>query len=153
MAVRILPEQDLLERFLKRNILDLSTTYSEAELNRSNVVALVASNRNDVFRSYLDVADEFIQCKSNLVINPIYEVKVEENRLVMQRHFPSEFFRREYSMTERYLPESCVVEGELADDINERRKLGLKWTSPDHLSRTRELMMKFVLINVPEKYL
>jgi SAM-dependent methyltransferase len=152
-AVKIFPEDDLLEQFLKEGLLDLSKTYSEADLNLSNVVALVASNSKDAFRRYLDVADEFMQCRSNLVINPIYEVKVVKNRLIMERHFPSEFFRREYPMTERYLPESCVVERELADDVKERRKLGPQWASPDHFSRTRELMMKFVIINVPEKYI
>ena len=37
-------------------------------------------------------------------------MKEEGDKIVLEREFPSEFFRKEYPLTEKYLPERCEMD-------------------------------------------
>ena len=87
-----------------------------------------------------------IKVKENLIINSIYKMKEEGDKILLERVFPSEFFRMEYPLTEKYLPEKC--------EINKKFVKGrsVRISGSDEIE-IEDLMRKFVVINVPEKYM
>jgi SAM-dependent methyltransferase/uncharacterized protein YbaR (Trm112 family) len=84
--------------------------------------------------------------KENLIINPIYKMKEEGNKILLEREFPSEFFRKEFPLTEKYLPERCEIDKRY---VNGRR---IRVSDSDEIE-IADLMRKFVVINVPENYI
>ena len=148
--VTALPEKRVVEDFVLRDRLDLSKEYSEEELNSSDAILMIAGVGLECFDGvWEDILR--IKIKENLIINPIYKMKEKGDMILLEREFPSESFRKEYPLTEKYLPERCeigkgVVRGgsvcvlDSDERKRERKEIG-------------DLMRKFVVINVPERYI
>ncbi|HJH27079.1 MAG TPA: hypothetical protein C5S37_10005 [Methanophagales archaeon] len=139
-----LPEKSVVEDFVLRDRLDLSKKYSEEELNLSNAISIIGEDFNlDCFDG---IWKDILNIKENLVINPLYKMKEEGDKILLERNFPSEFFRKEYPLTEKYLPERC--------EIDKKFVKGRSVCIPDSDEKEiDDLMRKFVVINVPEKYM
>jgi hypothetical protein len=136
-----LPEKSIVEDFIQRDKLDLSKKYSEKELNLSNAILIIAGADLDCFDG---IWKDILEVKENLIINPIYKMKEEGDKILLEREFPSEFFRKEYPLTEKYLPERREIDKMF---VNGRS------ISVSDSNEIEELMRKFVVINVPEKYI
>lgn len=153
LPVKALPERNLVEDFLLKNELNLAKDYPQAALDASNAICLVGTRQESLLKLYKEVGNDFLSNKANLTINPIYEVTHKPDKLILRRHFPSEEFREEYPLTEKFLPEEYAVEGELINLVKE----GAFDIAPGDLSESdfrqiEDLMKRFVLINVPENY-
>ena len=143
LNVMALPEKSIIEDFVLRDRLDLSKEYSEEELNSSDAILMIAGVDLECFDGvWEDILN--IKIKENLIINPIYKMKEEGDKILLEREFPSEFFRKEYPLTEKYLPERC--------EIDKRFVNGRSIRISDS-NEIEDLMRKFVVINVPEKYI
>ena len=140
--VRALPEKSIVEDFILRDRLDLSKDYSKEELTSSDAILMVAGADSDCFDG---IWKDILEVKDNLIINPIYKMKLEGDKILLEREFPSEFFRKEYPLTEKYLPERCVIDKRFVNG----RTVGV--SDSDEIE-IEDLMRKFVIINVPEKY-
>ena len=141
--VMALPEKSLIEDFILRDRLDLSKNYSEKELNSSDAILIMGGANSDCFD---EIWKDILEIKENLIINPIYKMKEKGDKILLEREFPSEFFRKEYPLTEKYLPARCT--------IDKRFVKGRSVCILDSDEREIEnLMRKFVIINVPEKYM
>ena len=143
LTVKALPEKSIIEDFILRGRLDLSKKYSEEELNSSDAIIMIGGADSDCFEV---IWEDILEIKENLVINPIYKTKEEGDKILLEREFPSEFFRKEYPLTEKYLPEKC--------EINKKFVKGrsVRVSGSDEIE-IEDLMRKFVVINVPEKYM
>ena len=141
--VMALPEKCIIEDFILRDRLDLSKKYSEEELNLSDAILMIGGADSDCFEG---LWKDIVEIKENLIINPIYKMKEKGDKIVLEREFPSEFFRKEYPLTEKYLPERCEMD-----------KIFVKGrsvcVSGEDEIEIENLMRKFVVINVPEKYI
>ena len=144
LEIKAIPERRIVENFLLDNELDLAEEYSQNELNSSNAISIIASKDKSFFEVYGNIDKDFLSNKNNLAINPIYKMKKEGDKILLEREFPSEFFRREYPLTEKYLPERC--------EINKRFVNGRSLCVSDS-NEIVDLMRKFVVINIPEKYI
>ena len=143
LDVIALPEKSIVEDFILRDRLDLSKEYSKEELTSSDAILMVAGADSDCFDG---IWKDILEVKDNLIINPIYKMKLEGDKILLERDFPSEFFRKEYPLTEKYLPERCV--------IDKRFVKGRIVCVPDSDEiEIEDLMRKFVIINVPENYI
>jgi len=154
VTVRVLPEKRVVEDFVLRDRLDLSKEYSEEELNSSDAIIIVAGAGvgSECFDGvWEDILKVKRKIKENLIINPIYKMKEEGDKILLEREFPSESFRKEYPLTEKYLPERGEIGKGLVSggsvfvsDSDERE---------GEIKEIKDLMRKFVVINVPERYI
>lgn len=151
LPLQMLPERELLQEFLEGNCLDLRKTHSETELDSSEALTIVASRNNRIFRHFHDVANEFLSCDTNLIVNPIYQIKHENTKIIL-RHFPNESFRKEFPIAEKYLPPQWTLDNEFASKMH-GRKLARKLTQVPYSTYEKSLMMKFIIINAPERYI
>jgi len=151
--VRALPERKLIEDFILRSKLDLTKEYPTNELNASNALCIVGTRDKSLFRTFDKVWDDFIKNKDNLMINPLYEIKREGSQVALQRKSPNDLFNKEYPLTMRYLPQRCVLDGELFKSM-ESRALSIipEELSVETLNYIENLMKKFVIINLPKGY-
>ena len=145
LNVMALPEKNIVEDFILRDRLDLSKNYSEEELNSSDAILIIGGADSDCFDELWEDILE-IKVKENLIINPIYKMKEEGDKILLEREFPSEFFRKEYPLTEKYLPERCEISKIFVDGRS-------VCVSGEDEIEIEDLMRKFVIINVPEKYM
>jgi SAM-dependent methyltransferase/uncharacterized protein YbaR (Trm112 family) len=143
LEIKAIPERRIVENFLLNNELDLAEEYSENELNASNAISIIASKEKSLFGVY-DRVDSYFLNKNNLVINPIYKMKEEGDKILLRRNFPSEFFRKEYPLTEKYLPERSEID---------KRFVNGRSVCVSDSDEIEDLMRKIVIINVPEKYM
>jgi SAM-dependent methyltransferase/uncharacterized protein YbaR (Trm112 family) len=141
LNVIALPEKSIVEDFIQRDKLDLSKKYSEKELNLSDAILIIAGADLECFDG---IWKDILEVKENLIINPIYKMKEEGDKILLEREFSSEFFRKEYPLTEKYLPERREIDKMF---VNGRS------ISVSDSNEIEELMRKFVVINVPEKYI
>ena len=140
LNVIALPEKNLIEDFILKDRLDLSKKYSEKELNVSDL-SIIGGVDLDCFDG---IWKDIFNIKDNLIINPIYKMKERGDKILLEREFPSESFRKEYPLTEQYLPQKCT--------INKRLVKGRSVCVSD-LDEIEDLMRKFVIINVPKNYI
>ena len=141
LDVIALPEKNVIEDFILSDQLDLSKKYSKEELNLSDAISIIGGVNLDYFDG---IWKDILEIRDNLIINPIYKLKEEGDKILLKRESPSEFFRKEYPLTEKYLPERCEINKKF---VNER---SVCVSGEDEIE---DLMRKFVVIHVPEKYI
>lgn len=153
LPVKLLPEKNVVEDFILENKLDLTKEYSEADLNSSNALTIIGTRDKSVLHTHQEVWNNLLGNKSNLIINPIYSMERKLDRVILRRKFPSESFRKEYPLTERYLPEVCTINGKVAEAVNGRTldTASTEFSERD-LFHIEDLMRKFVVINAPQNY-
>ena len=143
LNVKALPEKAVIEDFILRDRLDLSKKYSEEELNSSDAIIMTRGVDSDCFD---ELWKDILEVKENLIINPIYKMKLEGDKILLEREFPSEFFRKEYPLTKKYLPERCLIDKRFVDERS-------VCVSGEDEIEIKDLMRKFVVINVSENYI
>ena len=89
--------------------------------------------------------EDVFNIKENLIINPIYKMKEKGEKILLEREFPGKFFRKEFPLTEKYLPERCEMDKRY---VNGRSVC----VSDSDEIEIEKLMRKFVIINIPENY-
>ena len=143
LNVVAMPEKSIVEDFILRDRFDLSKKYSEEELNFSDAISVIGGG-NFNLDCFDGIWKDVFNIKNNLVINPIYKMKEEGDKILLEREFPSESFKKEYPLTEKYLPERSVID---------KRFVKGRSVCVSDSDKIVDLMRKFVVINVPEKYI
>ena len=146
LNVIALPEKSIVEDFILRGRLDLSKEYSKDELNSSDAISIIGG---DILGYFDGIWNDILEIKDNLIINPLYKMKEEANSILlykMKEEANSILVEREktLSLTKKYLPERCEIDKRFV----ERRRVCVPESD-----EIEELMRKFVIINVPEKYI
>ena len=151
--VKLIPEIDLIKNFVLMNKLDLKKEYSNSELKSSNNIAIIGSKCESFFKIYMNVDKAFFEKKDKLLLNPLYGITYDKDKLKLKRLFPNERFKEQYPLSVKYLPENFIIDKELSKFIEERY-LNLKSSeiSSDYLLKIEYLMKKFILINVPKNF-
>ncbi len=147
---RALPERKLVEGFLLRDELDLTSKYSEKELNSSPAIALVCGGGDRDFRMYSGASRVYFDKREHLVVNPAYEIKHDGESLLLKRVFPQGAFQRECPLASSHLPESYRIGRELLKEV-EGRQVSLEFVQAQGKA-VQEMMRRFILVNVPEGY-
>jgi SAM-dependent methyltransferase len=146
IPVRAFSEPRLVEDFMVRDQLDVLQTHQADEIDAAKAIELIGSRDGLLFRRYERIRGGVLDAPANLRINPIYRRIPNDGAMRLEREFPSEYFRQEYPLSEKYLPPSVVVdglsaEGDLPRLVEERPEL------------VRHLMQRFVILPLPERYL
>jgi SAM-dependent methyltransferase len=153
LPVRVLSEKSVVMDFLSNDMLDLQRESTPEELNCSMAFAIVGCGDSSAFRIYRHLWKDILNNKNNLIINPIYSIENISGKLILKLKYPSDYFRREYPLTEKYLPEQCLISSNLAEAFK-GRFLHMDYSIASKRERMEidDLMKKFVIINVPRKY-
>ena len=131
--IKILPEEKIIRDFIQNSRLNLIEDYANEDLTSSNLILI----KSPYAEEFSELCDKINPTESNLIINPIYKIKSRnENKILLELEFPSEYFRREYPITESFL----VHDYELDLNNLDSALIG-------------NLIHKFILINVPKKYI
>jgi SAM-dependent methyltransferase len=141
-----IPEAKIIDSILVKNCLDLETIYSDIELNNSNAISILGGHNTSFKKVYTDLNKDLLSRKDNLIINPIYKKREMQDKLELKINFPSDFYRKEYTITSNYLLGEYVLDKSLLDRIEE----GDFSSNPDLIDY---LMKRFLLINAPHNYL
>jgi len=133
-AVRILPENTIVEDFIWHDRIDLSREYTSGDLVSSNLILI----KSPYLEEFSDLWSKISPKKGSLIINPIYTTTCKnENKIVLERNFPNEYFRKENPISENYLIDMYELH---PDDLKSAEI-------------TDNLLRKCILIHVPEKYI
>jgi len=154
MPVKILPERTLIEDYLYKDKLELTKEYSAEDLNSSNALAIIYLKDKSLLNDYTNLWRYYLYNKSNLVINPLYEIRQNDDQYFLQRMPASESFCNEFPIKENYLPKNYIIDGDIADIICEGAINSKDIVSSEkNIQYLNDLMKKFVVINVPKSYL
>jgi len=147
-----IPETSIIEDFIFHDKLDLEKHYSIDELNSSKAISITGSRRKSYDGLYKNIWEYIIKKKVNLIINPIYKIKNKNKNIILKRQFPSEFYRINYPITENYLPEKYVINCKISNYIK-NRTLYLNELDKNDILEIDDMMKRYIIINVPEKYI
>ena len=132
-SIKILPEEKIIQDFIHNSRLNLIEDYADEDLTSSNLILI----KSPYAEEFSELWDKINPRENNLIINPIYKIRSKnENKILLELEFPSEYFRREYPITESFL----VHDYELDLNNLDSALIG-------------NLIRKFILINVPKKYI
>jgi len=138
---RLFKESVLLDAVLSGSSIDLSTNFSDEELNTEPALIITATQRQDIYRVWKSQPDD--QISARRAINPLYQVEKNQSSRILTLQFPSEYYEMEYEDCKRYLPKKI----ELTDDQWANLQTG---KFDDDLMRLAE---RYVLLDLPERYL
>jgi len=143
---RLFRERDILRGFLDERCVDLSEGCSRRQLERTDVLCLVAARREDIWRRYDNATAILYRDSSALRINPIYRPRCGNGVVHMQLNWPNAKMERECALMKQFLPPQCTVGAGLYERIRNGRTTG------EEASRIRQLAESFVLVNRPAHY-
>ena len=140
VPTRLFGETALLTNIVSGDMIDLSRSAADDELEGEQALTLVASREPHVFARHrvtlpLEAAGEFR-------INPLYAAAAEGSNVRLTLRFPSRDYEEEYAASRRYLPEQAVVDGAALGALPSR-------TLPLALA---EFARQRVIVDLPERY-
>lgn len=142
----LLSEKDIFDGFYHSNRLDLSRDWGKSG-NDVNAFSLVASDRNDIFKIYESIGDQYFTLKGLVGINPLFQ-KISHNSEVChyRKHWPSAYLRNENACFDAVLPESFVISKEACE------AMGRNDGSCFVFEEIQQLIRKFFVIHIPARY-
>lgn len=136
--IRILPEREVIEDYIANGRLDLSRNYTEDQRRQADALIVLRHAPGKVMEG---LWDEVITPSDHLILNPMYHVDVQKEKIAMDRVWPSSDFRREYPLTEAYLPDHFEI------DI-----ASLHQAKEPSAELHQKMRKNFTLLTVPENY-
>ncbi len=140
----VFDQEEVLGRYIRKYGPALSSEPSMSDLNKSEWISIVASNRKDYFRDYGEFKN-WPHALGNLKLNPLYHEngKDESGNRILKFRFPSEWYEYEDHDWRKYAPETVRISHSTLEAIE-------KGTRTPEID---DLISKWVIIGMPEKYL
>jgi SAM-dependent methyltransferase len=136
--IQLLPEKDVIENFIQNGRLDLSREYAESRIRDADALIIA---RQAPAETAEDLWDALLFPDDHLIVNPMFRLEDKGHNISLTRIFPTDAFRREYPLTEAYLPDRYDVDKTV-------------FREPWDLSSAtfREMKRRFILLSVPRCY-
>ena len=144
MPHRLLADNDVLARYLKKQGPSLTCSAGIDELAREPLLSIVVSHRQEVFRDYGSF-ENWPHGEGRLTLNPLYRVEDRGDShkdLRLHRRFPSDFYIDDHAQSKEYLPETVEVPSQVLADLGKGQR------TPD----VEKLVGQFVALGVPRGY-
>jgi len=140
----VLDEDDLLEGYLKKTGPNLKSEQSEEKFDKIVWSYIVASNNKNIFKIHSQFTD-WPHAIGNLKLNPLYHQISHDDRgnLIYEFKFPSGWYEYENHAWLRYAPKSVNLTKEVLNDIKAGKRT----------KEVNDLISKFVVLGMPEKYM
>lgn len=140
MPHRLIADNDVLERYLKKQGPALAQSEDMQRLATEPVATVVASYREEIFRDY-GFFEDWPHAQGSLKLNPLYRRHEGDRSVILRRTFPSKFYE-ENSECKSYLPEVVTVgTGALSDMLDGKR-------TPE----VERLIEQSVILSIPDRY-
>lgn len=134
--IAIVPDQSIHEGFFHKERLDLTVPASQEAIDGSDAFCVTMN----VAPANVEQAWDYLLSKrERLIINPLYDVRTQDDHRILTRRFPSKAYEMEYPFSAKWLPPLVEIDYDIERLIRE---------SPDD-TRIHELRKKFVVIDVP----
>jgi SAM-dependent methyltransferase len=143
---RLFAERELLTGLTRSDALDLRQEPSAEALAASPALSVVGSRREGTWRLYERASGALIRASAPPVINPIYRVREEGDRLTLQMEWPDEQMRRECIMLEELLPLEVTLDRPFFTRVSRGE------ARPDDREKLQELVRTFVLVHLPKSW-
>jgi len=141
---RIVADEDILDRYLRKQGPDLSIQPDRAYLHQKPLLSIVASTQKDIFRDHGSF-EEVPHAKGRLGINPLYKMEMVEGELgksVFGRKFPSRYYEEEHSEYKKFMPETIEVDSKVLSDL----------ASGKRTSAIERLIDRFIVLGIPDNF-
>jgi SAM-dependent methyltransferase len=141
---RLLADNDVLARYLRKHGPSLTDSAGMDDLAREPLLSIVASHRQEVFRDYGSF-ENWPHGEGQLTLNPLYRVEKRGDSLKdvrLRRNFPSDFYTDDHAQSKEYLPETIEVPSQVLLDLGNGQR------TPD----VEKLVGQFVALGVPRGY-
>jgi hypothetical protein len=153
VATTTLPEDNVINRYMQERKLDLKADHSESEINSSGAICMVGTKDQDILRTYENIESPSLKTKGNIIINPIFKISSEKGGIKLTRTDVNKIYRTEYPLTFKYIPQKYTISGNLAP-LFQGRNLKLQGNLPaSDKKELDEMLRKFIILQVPEKYI
>lgn len=144
MPARLIPDLDLLERYLQGAGPALASPAAPEAIVASPTLSIVASHERAHFRDH-GRFDEWPHAEGAIQINPIYtaEADATPGHVLLRRRFISEHYAHDHGESADYLPDHVVVSDATLATLNQQRQ------RPE----VEALIAHCVAIHIPERYI
>jgi len=145
---RVMPESDVISQFLCEDILNLQKEWDFDRIEKDATgVSIVVSEDDSVFRIYDGLRARHVLSVKNAVINPLYDVDPNDGKVaVVKKPIDEHFGAQLHFCKEIYLPDRYNFDNAT---LNPQGVNSTKLLEPDLF---RELVDRFILIDVPERF-
>ena len=141
---RIMADEDILDRYLRKEGPNLSTQAETAFLSQKLLLSIVAATPRDVFCDYGPFVEAH-HAKGRLGINPLYEIQVVEceiGKICLRRRFLSRPYEEDHAEYKNYMPEKVELDSSILRDI-----AGGKRTPA-----IEKLIEQFIVLGIPDNF-
>ncbi len=148
----IIPEDNVINQYMKERKLDLNAQYSEAEINSSGALCMVGTKDQSIIRTYNEIGSPSFDSPGSTIINPIYDINSQNGKIELTRTDVNKIYRTEYPLTFKYLPPKYTIPKELLRYFQDRRFIDSGSLSPSETRIINEMLQKFIALRAPAKY-
>lgn len=149
----IFPESEIIEKFMKKYEFDLAKIDPMESFENEMAISILCTNENGLLQKYENLDLLLENNIRNPIINPIYNLERRgENSITLIRNPPSDLFIKEYPLSMKYLPKNISIPLELLNEIKEHKN-GRQFKISSNKALMNDLIKKFVIIDVPDKFL
>ncbi|UCG03442.1 MAG: class I SAM-dependent methyltransferase [Candidatus Heimdallarchaeota archaeon] len=152
LSTYTIPENSLLNDFIQKAELDLTKEYQEQIIKNSQAVTMVGTNDNQLFEKYKYLSLHQEKSLQNPIINPIYSLKRENDKIILERKPPNALFIKEYPFSMEFLPRKYIIPAKISNTVVGRKIQKIDYTSNDKKVYD-DMIDKFVIIDAPKGYL
>jgi SAM-dependent methyltransferase len=152
LSTIILPEEGIINQYMKERRLDLLADYPKTEIDSSSALCIMGAEDRHMMRTYENIDCPSLKTSNNMVINPMYDMRVQNGEIKLKRADLNEVYKSEYPLTFKYLPASYSLSRNFSHYLDGRRL-----RIPVEINRNDEkiledLLKRFIILQVPEKY-
>lgn len=142
LPCRIIDDSTIVDRYLQKQLVDLTQSESSDKLQRVELMTAVSSIRSDIFRDY-GVFQEWPHAKGKLGVNPLYKVCSKTSLGVCLRmRFPSLHYKAENGRMADYMPATAEIPRVQYDLLAEGKPL-------EFTEEFSKLIEGFVVMSLP----
>jgi SAM-dependent methyltransferase len=143
MPSRMVPDDHVLGRYLKKHGPALSQPTDFTLLAKAPLLSIVASPRQNLFQDYGPFTD-WPHAEGRLRVNPLFREQQGDRNggVILRRTYPSAFYEADHAESNNYLPERVELERQIMDD-------------PERFRRTPvidQLIAQCVVLSMPDGY-
>jgi SAM-dependent methyltransferase len=143
---RIIPEDRMVEEFIRNDSLDLERQWTGHELHDAiKGLSIIVSQDTSLFRRYSGLWDKHVDCMTSPIVNPLYRISGSAGRWTLRKEDPD--------ASGKLIPKGvpCLPDTVSLDlpSLDRNALLGLKTSNR---STFAELVRKLVLVEVPEGF-
>ena len=140
---RIVADEDILERYLRKEGPKFSLQPETAFLNQKPLLTIMASIQKDVFRDY-GTFEKTPHANGQLAINPLYVVVAgSKGKIILHRKFPSRFYEEDHPEYKQFMPATIELDATILNDLASGKKT----------TAIEKLIDQFIVLGMPENFI